>query len=210
MREVVINPYWDVPPIIARNEVVPAIRRRPGYLRDEGFEIVRGGDEGAAIYSPTSENLSRVSSGSLRIRQRPGAANALGKLKFVFPNSHDVYLHGTPAQTLFAESRRDFSHGCIRVEDPRALAEVVLRGQSGWDRGAIDAAVEAGRTRRIAIDRPISVFVLYQTAVVDENDVVHFYGDLYGHDAALSRRLRDRRGAERVARGSAPRAPATD
>jgi murein L,D-transpeptidase YcbB/YkuD len=86
----------------------------------------------------------------------------------------------------------------------------VLRGQSGWDRGAIDAAVEAGRTRRIAIDRPISVFVLYQTAVVDENDVVHFYGDLYGHDAALSRRLRDRRGAERVARRSAPRAPVTD
>ena len=127
--------------------------------------------------------------GTLRIRQRPGEKNSLGLVKFVFPNEYNVYLHGTPAQELFAETRRDFSHGCIRVEDPTSLAEVVLRGQDGWDRAAIEAAMQGTRTQRVKLERPVTVYVLYATAVAGADGAVRFYSDLYGRDAALERAL---------------------
>lgn len=188
MSQVVLRPYWDVPINIARSELIPRIRRDPGYLQREAFEIVSGGDDGARVFAPTSDNLSRVVGGSLRIRQRPGNENALGPAKFLFPNSHNVYLHGTPSRGLFANVRRDFSHGCIRVQDPAALAELVLRGQAAWDRGAIDAAMAGTRTRRIQVAKPVGVFILYATVVAD-GDVLRFYPDIYGHDAALQRAL---------------------
>ncbi|HET7458291.1 MAG TPA: L,D-transpeptidase family protein [Gemmatimonadaceae bacterium] len=194
MSEVVFRPFWDVPPSIARKEVIPDVRRKPGYYEREGLEIVRGGDEGAVIYSPTSYNLDRVVAGTLRIRQRPGPRNALGAVKFVFPNSYNVYLHGTPATQLFAETRRDFSHGCIRVEDPLALAEWVLRGQPGWDRAAVEAAAREGApTRRVKLARPVAVYVLYVTVARAPDGKVHFYSDLYGRDASLERALAARR-----------------
>ena len=190
MREVVFRPYWDVPPSIARGELLPRIRRRPGYLEREELEIVRGGDHDAVVYAPTAANFARVASGYLRLRQRPGPKNALGAVKFVFPNPYNVYLHGTPAQELFARTRRDFSHGCIRVEDPTALAEWVLAGQEGWDRVAIaDAMTSEERSQRVSIARPLPVYVLYATAVAGENAPLRFYPDLYGHDAALARAL---------------------
>ena len=190
MREVVFRPYWDVPPNIARKELLPIIRRNPSYLGREALEIVRGGDEGATIYPPTAVNLDLVAAGTLRLRQRPGPSNALGLVKFVFPNRYNVYMHGTPAQELFAESRRDFSHGCIRVEDPTALAEAVLRGQPAWDRGAVEGAMTGTATRRTPIARPVGVYVLYATAVVNDPGVPMFLPDIYGHDAALARALR--------------------
>lgn len=189
MRQVVFRPYWDVPLSIARGELVPLMRSRPGYAAQQSLEIVRGGDTDATIYPVTAANLARVESGALRLRQRPGPDNALGPVKFVFPNAHNVYLHGTPEQELFARARRDFSHGCIRVEDPAALAALVLRGQAGWDRAAIDSAMHGTRTRRVTLQRPVEVFILYATAVVDWNGVISFYPDLYGHDAALARTL---------------------
>jgi murein L,D-transpeptidase YcbB/YkuD len=189
MREVVFRPYWDVPPSIARNETVPYIRRRPGYFEREELEIVRGGDDDAVVYPPTERNLERVLAGTLRLRQRPGPKNALGYVEFVFPNAYNVYLHGTPAQELFAATRRDFSHGCIRVEDPTALAELVLRGQPGWDRAAIEAAMQGTRTLRVKLDRPVAVYVLYATVTVGGDGTVRFYPDLYGRDAALERAL---------------------
>jgi murein L,D-transpeptidase YcbB/YkuD len=185
MREVVFRPYWDVPPNIARKELIPLIRRQPGYFSREALEIVRGSDDNAVIYPPTAANLARVASGAVRLRQRPGPNNALGLVKFVFPNAHNVYLHGTPAQELFARTRRDFSHGCIRVEEPATLAELVLRGQPGWDSTAIAQAMNGTRTQRVTIGRPVEVFILYATAVVGKDGTISFYPDLYGHDAAL-------------------------
>ena len=190
MREVVFRPYWDVPLNIARKELVPIIRRNPDYLAHEALEIVRGGDDGATVYPATSTNLDLVAAGTLRLRQRPGLANALGLVKFVFPNRYNVYMHGTPAQELFAKSRRDFSHGCIRVEDPTALAEAVFRGEAEWDRGAIERAMAGTRTRRIPLARPVAVYVLYATAVVDDAGSPMFLPDLYGRDAELARALR--------------------
>ena len=125
MREVVFRPYWDVPPSIARKELIPQFRRRPETFAAEDYEIVRRNtaDVPATTFAPTSQNFARVLAGELRLRQRPGDNNALGLVKFVFPNPYNVYLHGTPAQSLFAHSRRDFSHGCIRTEHPTELGE---------------------------------------------------------------------------------------
>ena len=192
MREVVFRPYWDVPPRIARNELLPLIRRRPSYFTTEGFEIVRVGEGGdnAETYPPTATNLARVAGGKLRLRQRPGPTNALGPVKFVFPNPYNVFLHGTPLPRLFAHRRRDFSHGCIRIEEPAALAELVLRGQEPWDAAAVDAAMQGTRTMRVPITRPMAVYVLYATAAVDDAGAVHFHPDIYGHDRTLERVLR--------------------
>lgn len=191
MQEVVFRPYWDVPTSIARKELIPQFRRRPASFEKEEFEIVRrgDGDVGAVLHSPTEANFARILSGSLRLRQRPGPQNALGFIKFVFPNRYNVYLHGTPAQQLFAETRRDFSHGCIRIEAPPDLAELVLEGQAPWDRPAIEAAMADTQTVHVPIARPMVVYVLYATAIVDGNGAAHFYSDLYGHDRTLDRAL---------------------
>ena len=187
MRDVVFRPYWDVPLSIARAELLPRIRRDRGYLARESLEIVRGGDHDAIVYAPTTDNLAAVATGRLRLRQRPGSSNALGAVKFVFPNDYNVYLHGTPAQELFARTRRDFSHGCIRVEDPVALARWVLAPQPVWTDSAIDAAMTTGPTsQRIRLAQPVAVYVLYATVAVDQSGRVHFYRDIYGHDAALA------------------------
>jgi murein L,D-transpeptidase YcbB/YkuD len=199
MREVVFRPYWDVPLRIARNELLPIIRRRPGYMDAEGFEIVRGGEADAVAYPPTRANLARVAAGTLRLRQRPGPKNALGAVKFVFPNPYSVYLHGTPALRLFEHARRDFSHGCIRTEDPTALAAFALRGEAGWDRAEIERAMRAEKTLHVPLQQPIAVYVTYATAVA-RGDVVSFFPDLYGRDATLARELMRR--APALERGS--------
>ena len=191
VRYVVFHPYWDVPASIARNEEIPRLRRDPGYAERVGLEIVRGGDVGATVYPISNANLQRVAAGTLRLRQRPGPRNALGSVKFVFPNQYSVYLHGTPAQSLFARTRRDFSHGCIRVSDPARLAEFVLKDEAAWDGARIEGAMrEPGRLLRVTLDRPLPVYILYATAVADDDGVPFFYADLYGHDAALARALR--------------------
>jgi murein L,D-transpeptidase YcbB/YkuD len=190
MREVVFQPYWDVPPSIARTEMLPKIRRDTGYLEREQLEIVRGGDHDAVVFPPTPENLRRVAEGTLRIRQRPGPLNSLGPVKFLFPNRYNVYLHGTPAPELFARSRRDFSHGCIRLEDPAALARWALDGQAGWDSSAVATAMTTGRqSRRVRLARPVQVYMLYATAVAEDDGSVRFHSDIYGHDATLLRAL---------------------
>ena len=190
MRQVVFHPFWDVPPSIARREEVPHIRRDPSYAERNGFEIVRGGDVGARVYAMTERNLDRVLAGELRLRQRPGRGNALGAAKFVFPNDYDVYMHGTPLVHLFAETRRDFSHGCIRVSDPAALARFVLDGQPGWDSTRIASAMsDSTGLLRLTMERPLPVYVLYATVVVNEAGTVRFYPDVYGHDARLERAL---------------------
>lgn len=131
----------------------------------------------------------RVAAGELRVRQRPGPANALGFIKFVFPNGYNVFLHDTPLRSLFASSRRDYSHGCVRVERPKGLAELVLRGQTLSDPAAIDSIMHGSRTVHVAIAQPLTVLVWYATAVADVDGIVSFYPDIYGRDVTLERAL---------------------
>lgn len=197
MREVVFRPYWDVPPRIARNELIPAIRRSAGYFEKEELEIVRGDGEDGSRYAPNATNLSRVAAGTLRLRQRPGTTNALGLVKFIFPNQYNTYLHGTPSPQLFEYARRDFSHGCMRAEEPAELAEFVLEGQAEWDRPAIDSAMQGRDDRHVNIERPVSVFVWYAT-VVAKADGLYFLRDIYGRDAAVRQQLTLASGSGRV------------
>lgn len=190
MREVVFRPYWNVPRSILVNEVLPAIQRNPAYLRRENMEIVRGPGDDARPVPLSAEAIEGLRRGTLRVRQRPSPNNALGLVKFVFPNRETVYMHGTPTQTLFARSRRDFSHGCVRLEDPVALAEWVLRDQSEWTREAILTAMHGTRTLYVPLSRPIQVILFYTTAVVmPEDGTIHFLEDIYRHDVRLGRAL---------------------
>ena len=189
MRYIVFRPYWVIPPGIMRSEILPAVRRDRGYLARNDMELYQGdGDNGRAI-ATTSANLARVASGALGIRQRPGPRNALGPAKFIFPNDHNVYLHGTPAIDLFSLARRDFSHGCVRVQDPAALAEWVLRDRERWSRAQVEAAMQGRPSQRVDLARPLPVTIYYTTAVVRPGGIVAFYGDVYGHDARLERAL---------------------
>ena len=136
MEYVIFRPYWSPPPSIIRSEIVPHARRDASYLGRQNMEIVASGDEGAPALPATRENLDRVAAGKLYVRQKPGEKNSLGLAKFIFPNSENIYMHGTPAQALFARARRDFSHGCIRLEFPARLARVGAAARPAVDRGA--------------------------------------------------------------------------
>ena len=188
MRYVEFNPYWNVPRSIARNELVPRLRRDPAYFERQGFEFVGPAGVSGEL---TPEALERVLAGRWRIRQRPGAANALGRIKFVFPNRSAVYLHDTPAGELFARARRDFSHGCIRVEDPLALARFVLQPQPEWTDEAIRRATTPGPSATVALAHPVTVLIAYSTVVVKDGRT-HFLHDLYGHDRTLDEALQAR------------------
>jgi L,D-transpeptidase YcbB len=189
LRNVVLRPYWNVPPSIQRNEIAPKLDKDPGYLARNGYEIVDGG--GTSLGSSVdAARIRRIKSVDLQLRQKPGGGNALGLVKFLFPNHNNVYLHSTPAQALFSRSRRDFSHGCIRVEDPVALAAWVLSDQPQWTPEKIREAMQSGRDNHYVVVRnSIPVLILYSTAVVLENGDVHFFEDIYGHDATLENAL---------------------
>jgi murein L,D-transpeptidase YcbB/YkuD len=189
MRAIEFSPYWNVPPSIARAEVVPRLRRDPGYFAQQGFEFVTAG--GAVVNELSAAHLDAVVRSGWRIRQRPGARNALGGIKFVFPNRNNIYLHHTPAESLFGRDRRDFSHGCIRVEQPLALARFVLQGEPGWTEERIRAAMETGESSTLRLSQPVPVLIAYSTVIV-KGGRVFFYADIYGHDRALDRALRTR------------------
>ena len=148
-----------------------------------------GGSPAAAPLPPTPANLDSVLKGKLTIRQKPGPKNALGLAKFIFPNTENVYMHGTPAQQLFSRARRDFSHGCIRLEDPARLAEWVLRNDPQWTRERIVAAMNGAAPTQVNLKERLRVILFYDTAYVDSQGVVHFADDYYGHDAKLEAAL---------------------
>ena len=133
--------------------------------------------------------INDLRAGRLSIRQKPGPKNSLGLVKFVFPNSYNVYMHDTPASEFFAKSRRDFSHGCIRLEHPAELAAWVLRNNPGWNMERIRAAMGGDTPQQVKLAHPIPVFIVYGTAIVTEDGLVHFYDDIYGHDTALEKAL---------------------
>jgi murein L,D-transpeptidase YcbB/YkuD len=190
MKYLIFRPYWLVPTSILRNELIPKARRDPNYLADKGFEVVdRSGN--VVPSSPASDDvIDGLRSGSLSVRQKPGPKNALGLVKFIFPNQYNVYLHSTPEPELFARSRRDFSHGCIRVERPADLAAWVLRGKPGWTMDKIQAAMNSGPDNvQVNLDKPIPVLILYSTAVVEPDGEVRFFDDIYGYDKSLNKVL---------------------
>jgi murein L,D-transpeptidase YcbB/YkuD len=184
LERVIVRPYWVVPHSIVVAEILPALARDPRYLDAHAFEIVERENGRPIISSP--ENLARLRAGQVILRQRPGPSNALGLIKFLFPNADNVYMHATPQPELFARSRRDFSHGCIRVENPVGLATWVLQSVNGWTREAIEQAMAGSSTRTIELDRPITVVLFYTTAAVVTDGNVHFADDVYGQDAALA------------------------
>lgn len=184
MRHVEFNPYWNVPPSILRNELLAHVVRDPGYLRRNNMEVLV---DGGATQDVDGATLARLRSGAARVRQRPGPDNALGAVKFVLPNSMNIYLHSTPARELFGRARRDFSHGCIRVQDPTALATFVLAEQ-GWDAAAVAQAMAPGPTRVVQLKTPLPVVIFYTTAIAEVDGTVTFLADVYGLDAELARR----------------------
>lgn len=193
MREVIFRPYWNVPSSILHHEMLPKIERDPDYMRRENLEIVGSEADQTGRVALTADALAGLRQGVLRVRQRPGPKNSLGLIKFVFPNDHDVYMHGTPAQALFAKSRRDFSHGCVRVFDPVALAEWVLRDRPEWTHDRILATTNGTETIHVQLPRPIQVILFYTTAVVvPEDGTIHFADDIYRQDAKLERALANR------------------
>jgi len=170
MSYIEVNPYWNIPDTIAKAEILPKLASDPGYLASHNMEYV--GESGAS-----------------RLRQRPGGDNPLGKLKFMFPNDFDIYLHDTPAGHLFAKQERDFSHGCIRIEKPFDLAVYLLQGDPKWTPEALQAAIDSGENQTISLRRPLPVHILYWTAWVDPDGTVEFRKDIYGHDAQLEQAL---------------------
>jgi murein L,D-transpeptidase YcbB/YkuD len=172
-----------------KNELYAKILENPGYLAENNYQIVTAFHPGAAVLAPTPDNIERLRRGELKLRQTPGRHNALGAAKFMFPNDHAVYLHGTPAKRLFKKDRRDFSHGCIRVADPPRLAEHVLRDKESWSRERVDSLIAGGKWRQVGLDRPLDVFVLYGTVVADPDGTVRFFSDIYGHDQRLAQAL---------------------
>ena len=189
MEYVIFRPYWSVPYSIARAEFLPRIARDPDYLAKKGFEVVDSRQEVVTGGTVTSEVLEQLRAGKLFIRQTPGPKNSLGLVKFIFPNDHSIYFHDTPEQIFFAKSRRDFSHGCIRLENPADLAVWVLRNNPGWDMERVRAAMNGSTTQQVNLAHPIPVLIVYATVIVTEDGVVHFYDDIYGHDAALEKVL---------------------
>jgi len=189
MQYVVFRPYWNVPFSIFKAEFLPHIARDPDYLAKKGFEVVNSGQDVLTSGAVTSETLAQLRAGKLYIRQLPGPKNSLGLVKFIFPNSSNVYMHDTPAQEFFAKSRRDFSHGCIRLEKPADLAVWVLQDNPGWDMDRVRGAMNGEPNQQVNLVRPLPVLIVYGTVVVAEDGIVHFYDDIYGHDTALEKVL---------------------
>ena len=188
MRYLIFRPYWNVPRSIVVKELLPAMARDAGYLQRNDMEVVGANEDPRPVVS--TQTVEQLRQGTLRVRQRPGPKNSLGLVKFIFPNDDNVYLHGTPASHLFSQARRDFSHGCVRVENPVALAHWVLSDQPQWTRERIEETMNGTTSMRVNLTRPVPVILFYMSAMVMPSDqALHFAPDIYGHDAALERAL---------------------
>ncbi len=189
MESVVFSPYWNIPDTIAENETAPAMARDPGYLAKQNIEILRVSGGKTETVDASRVNWDNPDDlRGLAFRQRPGANNALGLVKFLFPNEFDVYLHDTPADSLFARSGRAFSHGCVRVEEPEKLAQYVLRDHSEWDAAKMEIAMRSGVEKHVRLKEKIPVHIVYFTAWVDERGGLHFQPDIYGYDGKQAAR----------------------
>ena len=185
------SPYWNIPKSILRQEILPLLEKDPEYLQKNNMQIVSRFAHDAPVYAINEDNIRRLYSGQLHLRQRPGRKNALGHIKFIFPNDYSIYLHDTPAHSLFKNSKRDFSHGCIRVENPNKLAQFVLRSQPEWDAIKIKETMRARKPKIVDVKNKIPVLIFYSTAFANQTGVA-FYPDIYAHDSALMYALAQR------------------
>jgi murein L,D-transpeptidase YcbB/YkuD len=186
MKYIVFRPYWNVPPSITRGEIVPAIIKNRNYIANKNFEVTDQAGKVITSGPISDEVLAQLKAGKLAVRQKPGSTNALGLVKFIFPNSNNVYMHDTPSSQYFSPARRDFSHGCIRLQKPADLAAYLLRNQPPWTPEKVQAAMKSGPdNQQVNLTKPVPVLILYITAVVEEDGSVHFFDDIYGHDKSL-------------------------
>ena len=194
MTSLVINPYWNIPPTLVEEDIYPLVQKNPQYLAAQKIRIFSDWSEGAPEVDSTRVDWSRLHKGTFyyKLRQDPGPHNALGRLKFLFPNKFAVYLHDTPHRQLFKRNKRGFSSGCIRVEKPIALAVYVLNRDAEWTRARIESAVNSGQRYVVRLPEAIPVHVLYWTAWVDRDGMVHFRDDIYGRDRLLDAALREK------------------
>ena len=188
MTYLVLNPTWTVPPTILAQDMLPAQRRDPGYLARKGLQVI---DARGNVVPTSSIDWANATAKNFRyaLRQPPGPDNALGRVKFMFPNSYSVYLHDTPSRSLFEKSERAASSGCIRIENPLELAALLLRDKPGWDRAAIDRVVASGQTTTVKFAEPVPVLLSYWTAWVDRDGIAQFRDDVYGRDPQVARAL---------------------
>ncbi|MEQ9618613.1 MAG: L,D-transpeptidase family protein [Deltaproteobacteria bacterium] len=216
MTHIVINPYWNIPHSIFRDDIAPKIKSDPDYMTSRNIQAVglkyqppekkeadvNSGDlasiigngnatpvEDAGAKAAKEEYISKVLSGNYRLRQNPGPSNPLGRIKFLFPNKHSVYLHDTPNRGYFERAQRNFSHGCIRVEKPVELAEFVLYSDPAWSHEKVRSTINRGKTQTVNLSEPVPVYILYFTAWVDDDGSVNFHEDIYGLDRVLQNAL---------------------
>ena len=182
IRHIVVNPYWNVPSSILRGEIAPAVLRNPGYIERNNYDLLYNG----TAVSPWQVDWSQVSASNFpfRVRQRPGPGNALGQIKFLFPNKHDVYLHDTPSKSLFARDFRAFSHGCVRVQNPMEFADALMANEANISRASLEAMFGSSE-RWVNPDKQIPVHIAYFTVRVDADGTLRNYGDVYGHNAKV-------------------------
>src|SRR5277367_910692 len=190
IQYVVFRPYWEVTPSIQRNEIVPHIQRDPNYIAKNHFEVITSTGDVVTDNQVSPEVLEGIRSLHLMVRQKPGDTNSLGLVKIIFPNPDNVYLHGTDAPGLFSQDVRDFSHGCIRVQNPADLVAWVLRNNPGWDLERVKATMNGEKNNlQVNLTARIPVLIVYGTATVNEENQIRFFDDIYGYDAELDRAL---------------------
>jgi len=171
MKYITVNPTWNVPPSIIQNEYLPALQEDPEALDRIGLKVEQNRD------------------GTIRIYQPPGSANALGRIRFNFPNKFLVYQHDTPDKYLFARDKRAYSHGCIRLSQPEKMAQYLLRNQPEWTPERIEEAMNTGEEKYVKLKDPVPVFITYYTAWVDEGNQLNFREDIYGHDSTIAKKM---------------------
>ena len=196
IRYVDFNPYWNIPPSIARAEILPKLQEDPLYLKKNNMRIFSGWEAGAPELDSSDFDWREVSQKQMNryfVRQEPGPDNALGTLKIMFPNKHDVYLHDTPTRNLFNQKQRALSHGCIRMARPADMAAWVLGGaDNDWSVERINEIISAGKQKVVSLKQPIPICILYRTVFMNPEDkLLYFYDDVYGRDKLLVQALAD-------------------
>ncbi len=185
MNYLVFSPYWNIPRSITVKEILPKLLDNPFYLEEQNMELVSGFHNNELALPLTDESFELLQAGILQLRQRPGKGNALGRVKFIFPNNYNVYLHDTPSRFLFNKSKRDLSHGCIRIEKPTELAHFLLKSKRGWNQNRISKSMYLQSPKRVRLKKAVPVVIYYSTASIVKDELI-FYDDIYNYDTKLS------------------------
>lgn len=189
MEHFVVNPSWGVPQSIIKNEMLPSARSNPGYFSRKGYQVFARIRGRTRQVDPNRVNWRRVSASQISVRQPPGAKNALGRIKFLFPNKHAIYMHDTPSKSLFKRDARAFSHGCVRIHNPMEFADALLVQQKDWNAARIKKLV-GGREATINLDEHIPVHLVYFTSILKEDGTIGYVSDIYGHDSKMAKILK--------------------